>query len=70
MVSCPYTAGMSLQHMLAGLLEGARVTNGILPSCTAVAVMSLGGQFPSYIIRKFRRYILSMVFRTSSFVLC
>ena len=56
--------------MLAGLLESARVTK-LLPSCTAVTVgvMSLGGQFPSYIIRKFRRYILSMVFRTSNFVL-
>ena len=38
-----------LSHMVAGLLESARVVNGILPSCTAVAVgvMSLGAQFPS-----------------------
>ena len=33
-----HLAGMSLQHILAGLLESARVTSGILPSCTAVAV--------------------------------
>ena len=40
MVLCTliHLAGMSLQHILAGLLESARVTSGILPSCTAVAV--------------------------------
>ena len=40
MVLCTliHLAGMSLQHILAGLLESTRVTGGILPSCTAVAV--------------------------------